>query len=447
MPLYVSETVDLVPWASLAAGPRSTSGLSIPCTGDDFGVSRRATGALSGALLLGIILRLLWPADMEYKGDEQFLFAHATGPHPFTWVGQASGAGTRNPGMGIWVYALLARVLSLTTPVHLVQAVMVINVLALLALAAFALKAVPDRQREPWLWATALLAVNPLAILFSRKLWVQCVLPPFSMAMLLGWWRRGTRAGAFAWGLVGAWLGQVHMSGFFLAGGFAAWTALFDRRSVRWRWWLAGSLVGAWTLVPWLVQVLGHHGSPARSLLNTVEPRFWAYWVSYPLGINLLSSFGHDAHQLLAWPTAGGNSTYLVGIALGLVIVCGLAIGVEAFALTVWPRRKPAAAPLGGRRSASGLSLGAGTWGFGVLITLSGVLIYRHYLIVTYALPFVCVAVAALLVPARGRRLLIALVLAEAALSVGYLTYIHDRGGAPRGDYGVAYDHQPSSRR
>ena len=44
--------------------------------------------------------------------------------------------------------------------------------------------------------------------------------------------------------------------------------------------------------------------------------------------------------------------------------------------------------------------------------------------------------------PGRGRRLLTVLVVAEAALSVGYLTYIHVRGGAPGGDYGVAYDHQ-----
>jgi hypothetical protein len=67
---------------------------------------------------------------------------------------------------------------------------------------------------------------------------------------------------------------------------------------------------------------------------------------------------------------------------------------------------------------------------------------YRHYLIVLFALPFVSLAVCALLAPGRGRRLLTALVVAEAALSVGYLTYIHVRGGAPGGDYGVAYDHQ-----
>lgn len=81
-------------------------------------------------------------------------------------------------------------------------------------------------------------------------------------------------------------------------------------------------------------------------------------------------------------------------------------------------------------------------WGYGLLITASGVLIYRHYLIVAFALPFVTVAVAALLRPSRGRRLLTALVVAEAALSVQYLTYIHVRGGAPGGDYGVAYSHQ-----
>ncbi len=182
---------------------------------------RRAAVALGATLLLGVILRLVWPSDMEYKGDEMFLFHHATGPDPFPWVGQTSGVGTSNPGMGIWVYSLIAKGLQPDSPVQLVRGVMVLNVIALVALAVFALKVVPPRQREPWLWGTALIAVSPLAVMFSRKLWIQSALPPFVIAMLFAWWRRGSRAGALAWGVLGAWLGQIHMTGFFFAGAFA----------------------------------------------------------------------------------------------------------------------------------------------------------------------------------------------------------------------------------
>jgi hypothetical protein len=392
-----------------------------------------------------VVLRLIWPSDMEYKVDEAYLFQHATGAAPFPWLGQASGVGTRNPGMGIWVYSLMAKVFGLGTPVALVRGVMVLNVLALGALVVFAVRVVPVREREPWLWATALLAVNPLAILFSRKLWIQSALPPFAMAMLLGWWRRGSRAGAFAWGLVGAWLGQIHMSGFFFAAGFAAWTALFDRTSARWRWWIAGSLVGAVTLLPWLVHVLTTHGTPTRSVVNTVEPRFFAFWIGYPLGANLFTSFGSDSWHFLAWPTIGGTSLYLVTVACVVIVLVALAIGAQAIASSVRPRRSRAQRPRG---SDTRRALGASLWGFGLLITASGVLVYRHYLIVAFALPFVWLASAALVRPRRGRVLLTLLVVAQAALSVGYLTYIHVRGGAPGGDYGVAYDHQhrPRSR-
>ncbi|HEU0317341.1 MAG TPA: hypothetical protein VFR49_08430 [Solirubrobacteraceae bacterium] len=405
-------------------------------------MGRRAIFALAAAVILGVVLRLVWPADMEYKADELFLFTHATGPHPFPWVGQSSGVGTPNPGMGIWVYSLMANGFRLQTPVALVRGVMVLNAVALVALAAFALRVIPARQREPWIWGTALVAVNPLAILFSRKLWIQSALPPFVVATFLAWWRRGQRGGAFAWGLLGAWLGQIHMSGFFAAGGLAAWTAWRDRHSVRWRWWLAGSALGAATLVPWLVSVLGHQGTPMRSLVNSLEPRIWGLWITYPLSADLFDSFGTDSTNFLAWPTAGGTSLYLVGLTSGVILAVGAAICAEALALTVWPRRRRPARPLGGAASNSGLLARGSFWGYGLLITASGVLIYRHYMIVTFALPFVAVAAAALLAPVRGRRLLLALVVAEAALSVSYLTYIHVRGGAPGGDYGVAYDAQ-----
>ncbi|PZR66663.1 MAG: hypothetical protein DLM63_08395 [Solirubrobacterales bacterium] len=395
---------------------------------------------------LAVILRVIWPADMEYKGDEAFLYLHATGPHPFPWVGQSSGVGTSNPGMGIWVYSVMAQGLGLNTPVQLVRGVMALNVIALGALALFALNVVPRRQREAWLWATALIAVNPLAVLFSRKIWIQSALPPFLLAALFGWWRRGQRAGAFAWGVIGAWLGQIHMTGFFFAGGLAAWTALYDRRSTRWRWWLGGSLLGALTLVPWLVHVVTHEGGPMRSLANSVQPRILGLWVTYPLSLNLFDSFGSDSWRLLAWPTVGGTSLYLVAATFAVIVGAGIAIAVRAFAVTIWPRRTRSQRPLGGSGSDTAIVIKGALWGYGLLITVSGVAIYRHYMIVTFALPFVALAVAALLRP-RGRRLLAVLVVAEAALSVQYLTYIHARGGAPGGDYGVAYDAHHSNHR
>jgi hypothetical protein len=412
---------------------------------------RRATLALAAVILLGAVLRLIWPSDMEYKGDERFLFLHATGSDPFPWLGQRSGVGTRNPGMGIWVYSLMARGFGLNTPVGLDRGVMVLNIIALIGLAVFALRMIPSDRREPWLWATALVAVNPLAVLFSRKLWIQSVLPPFVVVMLVGWWRRGARGGAFAWGLVGAWLGQIHMTGFFFAGGFAAWTALRDHRSTRWRWWLAGSVVGALTLLPWLANTLAHPGTPMRSWSNLWPPQFWVFSVSNPLGLSLLrlpvvgSTQGFSDH-LLAWPTFHGTALHLVEIAVIVISATAVAIAVIGLAFAVWPRIRHPRWPRAGRASETGLATAACLLAFGLLITASGVLIYRHYLIVAFVLPFVVVAGAALLRPHWGRPLLAVLVIAQAALSILYLDYVHVRGAAVGGDYGVPYDHQAHGR-
>jgi hypothetical protein len=422
--------------------------------------------ALAAALLLGAILRLVWPSDMEYRHDEMYLFHHATGSHRFPWLGENSGVDLPNPGMGIWVYSLMARVAHLTTPIQLVRGVMVLNIIALVALTAFALRVVPSRQREPWLWATALVAVNPLAVLFSRKLWIQSVLPPFVVAMLWAWWHRGQRWAAFAWGLVGAGLGQVHMSGFFFAGGFAAWTALFDRRSVRWRWWLAGSVLGALTLEPWLVHVLqmhSHRGPPTRTLDHSLYPRFWILWILNALGFSLVqlpgigSKLGFPLH-MLGWPSLGGTSLYLGAITVVVIAIVALAIAAQAIAVSVWPRLGRLRRSVRAWRSAgawrsirvwhsdTGLAIGASLWAFGLLITASGVVIYRHYLIVAFALPFVSIAVAALVSPSVGRRLLAVLVIAQAALSVQYLIYVHTQGKALGSDYGVPYNRQTSAR-
>jgi hypothetical protein len=418
---------------------------------------RRAEIGLAAAILLGVALRFLWPGDMEYKRDEMFLYHHATGPHPFPWLGQASGVGTVNAGMGIWVYSLMAKAIHLFTAAHvtppqLVRGVMTLNVIALVGLVAFALRVVPGRQREPWLWAAALVAVNPLVVLFSRKLWIQSLLPPFVVAMLLAWWHRRRRAGAFAWGLVGAWLGQIHLTGFFFAAGFAAWTALFDRRSVRWRWWLLGSLLGALTLVPWLNHALSHPGAAKQSLDNLWPPHFWIFWVSNTLGLSLLqlpvvgSPQGFH-HGLLAWPSIDGSSLYLVKITVGVISAVAVAIGIQAVVLGLWPRRRRLHWLLAGRGSDTGLGVSAAFWGVGILLTATGELIYRHYLIVAYPLPFVFLALAALVHPRRGRILLTVLVLAQAGLSVLDLDYVHARGRAVGGDYGVPYDRQTHAAR
>lgn len=403
--------------------------------------SRRQATLLLLPLIGGVVLRLIWVGDMEFKADEAYLFAHAqAGALP--GLGQASGVGLRNPGLSVWIFVALDHGFGLHTPTALARGVMLVNVAALALLAVFATRYVARPERERWLWATALTAVNPTLIVFSRKLWAQSVLPFFTMLALLCWWQRGRARMSFAWGMSGALLGQIHMSGFFFAGALASWTALFDRRSARWPAWLAGSAVGALPLIPWVHYVLTQHVPTRHALRNLVELTFWRLWLERTAGIDLYTSLGRHAPSFLAEPRVGGHATYVVALLYAISVGGGLLI-LAGGGRALWPRRGDWRAMLAGRTSTA-LAVGATLVGFGILLTATAATIYRHYLIVAFALPFAWLAGLALLQPRRGRRALAALCVCQAAISVAFLAHIHVHGGAPGADYGVAYDRQPA---
>ncbi len=141
------------------------------------------------ALVAGAGLRLIWPADIEYKADEAWTFEHSR-QADLPWLGMPSSVDIPNPGMSLWVFIGLQRLSGAEDPPALARAVQCINIAALVLLVVFAFWYVPRSEREPWLWAAALVAVNPLAVLFHRKIWPPCVLPLLTLLMLYGWWYR-----------------------------------------------------------------------------------------------------------------------------------------------------------------------------------------------------------------------------------------------------------------
>lgn len=400
---------------------------------------------LVAALFAGAVLRLVWVADMEYKSDEVYMFERTRDvfvSEPWPWLGMPSNVQLRNPGMSVWVYLLPGKVFGGDRdPLVLARVTQVLSLAALALLVVFALRTFAGEEREVWLWAAVLAALNPHDICLQRKIWAQSALPFFSMVFLVCWWTRKSRGGAFGWGLVGACLGQIHMSGFFYAAGFALWTALFDRRSVRWGTWVAGSIVGALPLLPWLYYLWTVPPSDLpsqRSWLNAVTPSFWWYWATDAVGmciwVPLLAQFA----DFLRYPLVAGVPTYLVGVCYVLALSIGAAIYARAGYLVV---RGRAVVPA----SATGLALGAALGGFGVLMTASGVPVGGHYLLVAYPLLYVWLARLALPgdAPRRlGRVLLVVLCLAHFVIATSFLVYIHVNEGAIEGYYGRAYGAQ-----
>jgi hypothetical protein len=402
-------------------------------------------------VVLGAALRLAWPLDIEYKADEEYTFLQtqaAGGPGSFPALGMPSSAGVRNPGLSVWVFILLAKLSAAHDPVRLAQAVQGLNVVALGLLVWFAYRVVPRREREPWLWAAALAAVCPLAVLFHRKIWPPSVLPVLSLLLLLGWWRRERRRGAFLWGVLGPLMGQIHMSGFFLAAGFAGWAAVFDRRRVAWSGWLAGSVVGTLPMAPWFHYLLTdavHEAGPAAKWSRLLELKFWTHWVTEPLGLGLKYTFGNDFADFLRYPLVYGMPTYLVGSLHVVLFVIGLAILARA-SYRLWQDRGRWRDLAVGRDSATAFTQNAALWGFGLLLTLPCLPFQRHYLIIAFPLLFVWLARTAL-GPRRqspaglrlGRLLLGVLCGAELLLSVQFLHFVHVNQRVIQGHYQMPY--------
>jgi len=403
------------------------------------------------------VLRLIWVGDMEYKYDEYYMFsvtqmAGATDSWPM--IGMESGASLRNPALSVWLFIVLKNLFSVTTPIGLTRAVMILNVLAVALVFLFAFRFVNDEEREGWLWAGALAAVNPAAIQLHRKIWAQSLLPLFSMLMIAGWWSRRRPWGAFLWGFLGACVGQIHMTGFFFSGALLLWTLVFDRFGERerrtwrtaadWKWWLIGSAVGATFLVSWILYVLNDAGARVAGMGNqsVLGLYFWRHWIVETLGVQAQYNIGPALFEdFLRSPVLFGAQTYVVGAAYLLIGLLALktALGV---ARAMWERRATLTSLWIGRDSQSAFLSSMAFWGFGILLTASAIVIYRHYIVVAFPLTYLWLARAVLVDKYWGRRTLAVMVLAQACLGIAFLVFIHVHHGAAGGDYGVSYQWQ-----
>ena len=400
----------------------------------------RGSALLACALACGVVLRLLWPADMEWKADEQRMFTWASAigvTEPWPQVGMASGVAVPNPGLSVWIFVPLARVAG--DPVALAQLVQLANVIALFGFAILGTsRAFTAPARELWFAGLALMSVNPIAIVLARKIWAQSLLPVFSVATLAAHASRRSWVGAFIWGLVGALTGQIHMSGFFLQAALAAWTWLSERRSgagiarARWSAWAAGSLVGAIPLWPWALDLLRSENHFSRDWLATLVPRAPYTWLVDSLGIDTPYVYRPESLWFLAEPRIGGVPTY------GMAIAHAALIGIALYCLVRWVTaiRRPrlVSPPEDGHLW---LWIHAAAFGMTALLMLAGVRARTHYLVIAYPLPFVWLAW--LLLTYGSTRLYRITLALQLAITITLMLQVHRDGGVANGAYGLSY--------
>jgi hypothetical protein len=409
------------------------------------------TVAVITAVALGAVLRLLWGDDIEFKLDELWTFErvqHVGRTEPFPWLGMPTSCGMHNPGGSVWAFIALGRLFGVTEPPDLARACQLVNIAALVLLVAFAFWAVPRAEREPWLWAAALLAVNPLAVTLHRKIWPPALLPPIAMVVLIGWWYRERRWGAFTWGLAALLAVQLHLGALFLAVAFVLWAVLFDRPRVRWLAWLAGSCVGGMALLPWLVHVgkeLVTGPVSQRYWVHALEFKFWTHWVAEPFGFGMDWALGKDFTDFLGYPHLGGRRTYLV-LLLHLALLTTAVLLLARGVYHLWRERGRWRALVIGRDSPTAFTQNAALIGCGLVFTISLLPIHRHYVEATFPLMFVWLARLALgragqsaAALTAGRVCLLGVCVAQGLLSLCFLSYVHSNQRWIKGDYGIPY--------
>jgi len=427
-------------------------------------------------LIIGVALRLVWPGDIEYKGDERYVFEAVrntlSGKAPWPSLGMSSGVGIQNPGLSIWVFIVLGSIFGADSPVELARAVQWTNIFAMVGLLVFIFRCVPEEDRESWLWGAALVFLNPFEVLFQRKIWAPSVFPLLTVAMLSGWWFRQRALGAFVWGGIGALLGQVQMGGGFpLALAFVLGTLVAGRgRGVRWGYWLLGSLLGVLPMLNWLrylwgvvqsglppsyhefYQQLSSQTHPLSSWMDQIPGQFWWLWSTGAAGIGLDYSLHREVWAFLAWPELNGAPTYLAGVLSGIAALVLLLILLRT-AREIFYRDKSSGVSLVqgliGAKVVSNttLALASSFFWFGFIFTVSPFFAHRHYLLVAFPFQGLWLARLALWNSDQqnvrtGRILLGIMCLALFGISLLFMIYIHANGGAPTGDFGVAYSSQ-----
>ena len=211
---------------------------------------------------------------------------------------------------------------------------------------------------------------------------------------------------------------------------------------------------GVLPMVPWLIAAIDFaqnaYGRGQYNLLFVLLGisksiyLFIRHWLSMSLGLDLRYSLGNNFVAFLEYPTIGHTRVY-VGVALfGVVILIFLTILVR-LALRMYAQPRPTVELIFCPRSATALALNAAFWGYGLLLTATLQPLYLHYLNVAFSLPALWLTWLArvgssgsIRSVANSRLLLSGLVLAQACITITFLSYIHETQFI-KGDYGTVY--------
>lgn len=208
--------------------------------------------AVTGVLTLAAWLRLGWPGVSSFSFDEARLSLMAlrmARQGEFARLGMQSSTGVPNFPAAVWLFALPYRLS--TDPLLATLFVAVLGTLAVAGLWWLA-----RRAWGPWaaLSAALLFAASPFAVLYSRGIWSQDLLPPLAVLWAAAGVSAASRGKGWAVALhvfLAGFVWQVHYAGVALALA-TAWLIVHGRLWRRWPAMLAGGALvalAAWPFV------------------------------------------------------------------------------------------------------------------------------------------------------------------------------------------------------
>lgn len=224
-------------------------------------------------LALAALLRLGWPAITEFKADEARLYALALDLAGFDSLplrGIGSSVGLPNFPMSVWLYAIPLFVWK-----HPYAATLFVA-----ALDTLAVYLCYRLTQHYWgeiaaLVASLFFAVSPWAVIYSRKIWAQDLLPLFVLGYV------GSALAAFVdrkrWFLLLHFIAlaivmQIHLSGLALVPLTGLWLIIFRRR-VRWIEVALGVMAAMMTAVPFALYLASQPGGSSLNRLGDLLSR------------------------------------------------------------------------------------------------------------------------------------------------------------------------------
>jgi 4-amino-4-deoxy-L-arabinose transferase-like glycosyltransferase len=336
-------------------------------------------------LLLAGALRMGWPGLTEFKADEARLLSLALEmieERRLALRGISSSVGFPNFPASVWLYALPLMIWP-----HLYAATLFTGFLNTLAVAGGYLLARRYWGIEVALAATLMLAVSPWAVIFSRKIWAQNLLP----LLVLGW---GTgallalvekRSKFIVLHLVCLALAvQIHLAAVALVPATAVLFLIFWRR-LAWRVVALGSGLALATALPFLLYLARQqeHLSIGGTITREQTGRLSLDSFRYTLQLSL----GYEIHSLAG---AAAFRDYLAtvpnSVVAQLLWAALIAGGTLYLARQVWQNR---------RRPQTEAGLIALVWLFAppIFFLWHSTPIYLHYFIATLPAQYIVAGV------------------------------------------------------